>query len=387
MTMPISLDARRIARARLSVTALFFVAGVGLGVWSAHIPILKAGLALGDGTLGLVLLSMGIGAVIAMPASAGVVHRFGPARVAAVASLVFALGLAAPPFAPNAVALGVVAFVLGVSLGVLDIAMNAHAGAVEQATGKPIMSSIHAFFSVGGLTGGAAAAGLIGLGASPFESLGATAALLVAVTAAASLGLELPGAEPPSEGGHGLRWPTAAAAGLGLLALCAFECEGAMLEWSAVFLRDAVGAPLAMAAAGYAVFSAAMTTGRLFGDRVVARLGPARTIGWSGALTSVALAGLIAAPNVAFAYPALLVAGLGLSNIVPIVFSAASRVPGVPPAAALAMVATLGYGGQLLAPPSIGFLSTAFGLRAGFVVLLAGAVVIALTGRRIVSRL
>jgi fucose permease len=173
--------------------------------------------------------------------------------------------------------------------------------------------------------------------------------------------------------------------GLGALALCSFVCEGALMEWTGVFLRDVAGAPLAIAAGGYAAVSAAMTVGRLFGDRVVGRLGPGRAVQLSGALAVAGLAILIAAPNPWVAYAGLALAGLGLSNVVPVIFSAAGRVPGVAPSAALAMIATVGYGGQLLAPPGIGFLSAGYGLRVGFLVLLAAALMIALAAGRTIT--
>lgn len=373
-------------RVRIATTALFFVTGGGLGIWSATIPQLKAGLGLDDGALGLVLLAMGIGAVAIMPLTALIVHRFGSAAPAALSAFAYSAALALPPLAPNLPMLAASAFLIGLSVGLLDIAMNAHAGLVEQAWGRPIMSSIHAFFSLGGLAGGVAGAGLVWLDLGPELSMALAAAVLFAIVGCASLFLTLPGAAPSAEA-HALRLPSPAVAGLGLLALCAFICEGASMEWSGVFLRDVAGAPLALAAGGYAAFSAAMATGRLFGDRVVARLGPLRTMTASGIAAAAALLLLIAAPSPLIAYAALVLTGLAFSNVVPIVFSAAGRVPGVPPAAALAMIATMGYGGQLLAPPSIGFLSDAFGLRAGFLVLFVGAVTIASAGRPILTRL
>jgi MFS family permease len=381
-----SASRAHLLRVRVATTSLFFICGGGLGIWSAHIPLLKTGLGLQDGALGLVLLAMGVGAVLVMPFTALVVHRFGSAASSSFSALAYAAALALPPLAPNLPALAASAFLIGVAVGLLDIAMNAHAGVVEKAWGRPIMSSIHAFFSLGGLAGGVAGAGLVWLDIGAASAMALSAAVLVAIVGVASFSLRLPGLEASGEG-HALRLPSLAVAGLGLLALCSFICEGASMEWSAVFLRDVAGAPLALAAGGYAAFSLAMATGRLIGDRVVGRLGPVRTLTVSGIAASAALLLLIAAPTPLVAYAALMLSGLALSNVVPIVFSAANRVPGVPAAAALAMIATVGYGGQLLAPPSIGFLSDLLGLRAGFLVLLVSAVVIALAGSAVLNRL
>jgi len=373
-----------VSRARMAVTAVFFVTGAGLGVWAAYIPLLKAGLALNDAELGLVLLGMGLGAIASMPLAGFLAHRYGPTRVTALAAPAYAATLALPPFAPSQLSLAACAFLIGLSIGVCDIAMNVHAGAVERAFGRPIMSSIHAFFSVGGLCGGAAAAGLIWLGVGAAPGMPLAALTLAAVALIAAFGLALP--EPEAFGeGPAFRLPNAAVIGLGALALCSFICEGAMMEWSAVFLRDAAGAPLAIAASGYAAFSAAMTLGRLVGDRAVAALGAARAVQASGAVAALALLLVVAAPNAWIAYAGLALAGLGFANVVPALFSAAGRVPGVAPAAALSMIATVGYAGGLAGPPAIGFVSHAFGLRAGFLILVAAAAIVALGARAALS--
>lgn len=372
---------RAIVRARIATLALFFMSGAVLGVWSAHIPLLKAGLALDDSTLGLVMFAMGLGAIVAMPMTGALIGRFGAVPVCTSSGLALALALALPPHGPDPVILGGFAFLIGLGVGAIDIAMNAHAAAVERAWGRAIMSSIHAFFSIGGLFGAGLSAVLIGLGTDARIGMGASAVLLAAIIAAASLWLRFEAHEQP-QAGHGFRLPSAAVLGLGVLAVCSFLCEGAMMEWSAVFLRDVAGAPLGLAAGGYAAFSAAMTLGRLFGDRFVDRLGPARAVGSSSALAAVALALVAVAPSPWVAYAGILLAGLGLANVVPPIFSAANRVPGVPAASALAMVASMGYAGGLAGPPVIGVLSDAVGLRFGFALLAAAAMIIALTARR-----
>jgi fucose permease len=371
-------------RARLATLALFFVCGAALGVWAAHIPLLKSGLGLDDSTLGLVMLTMGVGAVVAMPCSGALIHRFGAVAISIASGLALAAAIALPPHMPNVVLLAASAFFLGFSLGAIDIAMNAHAAAVEKAFGRPIMSSIHAFFSIGGLFGAAGAAGLVGLAVGAKVGMGAGALVLALIVAGSARFLAFED-RPETEGGHGLRLPSRAVLLLGVLTVCSFLCEGAMMEWSALFLRDVAGAPIGMAAAGYAAFSATMTVGRLVGDRFVRAVGPARAVQLSGALAAVSLLVVTLAPNPWVAFAGLLAAGLGFANIVPPLFSAATRAPGVAPSAALAMVASMGYSGGLLGPPAIGFLSDAFGLRFGFGLLVVAAAVVALFARRAVS--
>lgn len=371
-------------RARLATLALFFVCGAALGIWAAHIPLLKTGFALDDSTLGLVMLAMGVGAVVSMPIAGVLIHRFGAVAASIGTGLALGAALAVPPHMPSALLLGLSSFALGIALGGIDIAMNAHAAAVERAFGRPIMSSIHAFFSIGGLFGAAGGAGLVALETGAKLGMGVGAAAIVAVVLASARFLAFED-RPETEGGHGFRLPSRPVLLLGVLAVCSFLCEGAMMEWSALFLRDVAGAPLGLAAAGYAAFSATMTVGRLVGDRFVHALGPARAVQFSGALAAVALLTVTLAPNPYVAFAGLLAAGLGFANIVPPLFSASTRVPGVAPSAALAMVASMGYSGGLLGPPSIGFLSDAFGLRVGFGLLVVAALIIALCARRAIS--
>jgi fucose permease len=376
---------RGLMRARLATLALFFVSGASLGVWAAHIPLLKAGLGLDDSTLGLVMLAMGAGALLAMPTAGALVHRCGAVRICIASGLFLGAALALPPHAPAAPALGFAAFLIGLGVGGIDIAMNAHAAALERAWGRPIMSSIHAFFSIGGLAGAAGAAGMIALGAGAPLGMGVPALVLAAAVAASGLWLRF-AEDEPAEPGPALRLPSRAVLALGLLAVCSFLCEGAVMEWSGVFLRDVTAAPLALAAGGYAAFSASMTVGRLLGDRFVHALGPARAVQASGAIAAVAFAVVAIAPNPSVAYAGVLLAGLGLANVVPPLFSAAGRVPGVAPAAALAMVASMGYGGGLVGPPLIGFLSDAAGLRFGFALLAALAAALAFGSSRTLAR-
>lgn len=374
--LPASRVSRRLTLARAAVVAVFFVSGAGLGVWAAHMPLLKGGLSLSDGDLGGVLLGMGLGAVGAMPLTGLLLHRFGAVRVTVTAALAFCVALALPPHAPDVRALMACALLLGALMGGLDVAMNAQAAAIEKAYGRPIMSSVHAFFSIGGLCGAAASGALIALDAGAALGMGLCAAALGLIAALAAFRLALPGADVGAEEGHGLKLPSRAVLGLGALALLAFLSEGAMIDWSAVFMTQATGASPAVAAVGYAAFSAAMTLARLTGDRVTARLGPLRAVQLSGLVGAFGLAIVILAPAPEIALLGFVVTGLGYANVVPVLFSASTRTPGLAPGTALAMVATMAYGGGLMGPPLIGFIGEGFGLRVAFLPLALAALVI-----------
>ncbi|WP_020186740.1 MFS transporter [Methylopila sp. 73B] len=374
-------DRRRLAYARAAVAAAFFVAGAAMGVWAAHIPLLKAGLDVDDAALGFVLLAMGIGAVCAMPPTGLLLHRFGAVAMTIASAFSLASALALAPLAPSYPALIAAAAFIGLSMGAIDVSMNAQAAAIETAWGRPIMSSIHAFFSIGGLAGATASGGLIALDVGAVAGMGLSALALGAVVALAATRLAIAAHGAPDEP-HGLRLPRGVVLGLGLLTLAAFLSEGAMIDWSAVFMIQATGATPALAAVGYAAFSAAMTFGRLTGDAFVARLGPLRAVQVSGAVAAAGLAIVVAAPTPTVAIAGFVVAGLGFANVVPVLFSASTRLPGVAPGAALSMVATMAYGGGLMGPPLIGFLAHGVGLRWALLPLVFAALAIAAFVRR-----
>src|SRR5262245_48691312 len=261
----------------------------------------------------------------------------------------------------------------------MNVALNAHGIALERLLGRPILSGLHAGFSLGGLAGAGVAALLAGGGIDVRVHLALAAAVLGALLAAAAPGLALPGsAEVP--GPPPLARPRRELLGLGAIAFCCLLAEGAAADWSAVFLRDSAGAGPALAAIGYFVFSGAMACGRLGGDRLLFHLGP-RTLVRTGALVGtagLAAALLVRTPAAALAGWAVL--GAGLSTIVPITFRAAGRALPAAPSAGVAAVSTIGWLGFLLGPPVIGFVSSSSSLAVGLVL-----VVISVTGAALLA--
>lgn len=374
-------------QARVALTAVFFAVGLATGAWAACIPGLKRTLALSDARLGVALLAVAGGALVAMPAAGWLAARVGSRRATAFAALAFGPAVAAPALAGSYHALLAAAAVLGLATGGLDAAMNAHATAAERSWGAPIMSSFHAFFSLGGLAGAAAAGAALARGASWPHTLvvAAGGALLLAALAAPRLRLGdagggTDGGEGAGAGGHPFVLPSRAVLGVGVLALLCMLAEGAMADWSAVYLGT-IGAGAGAAAAGYAAFSLAMAAGRLAGDRMVARLGGPRVlrVGGLAAAFGLALALVPADPRAATAGLALV--GLGLANVVPVLFTAAGRVGGPVPAIGVAMAATVGYTGFLAGPPLIGFAASLIGLRLALAIPALGCAVIAACAR------
>ncbi len=364
------------ARARFAISAMFFVNGTTVGAWAPQIPPLQARHGLDAAELGLALLAMGIGALLAMPFAGRLAARHGSATVTRVSAALFLPSLLLPVLAPDTVTLAIALFLFGAFNGVMDVAMNAHGVLVEHRFGRPIMSSLHACWSLGGLTG-SALGGVALAHATPLFEAAATVAVLVVVglVAAASL---LPSDDRSADPGPAFALPGRKTLAIGCLCFASFVAEGAMLDWTAVFLAGSLGTTAAFAASGYAAFSAAMTTGRLLGDRVRARIGAVAVVRFGGLVAALGLGLGVVSGSAWGAVAGFSLAGIGLSNLVPVFFGAGGRAE-EGSGRGIAAVATLGYLGLLLGPPAIGGLAQAIGLPAALAVLAAGLTLVAVS--------
>ncbi|MGN6091184.1 MAG: MFS transporter [Luteibacter jiangsuensis] len=335
---------------------IFLLSGIGMASWAPMVPYAKARLGLDEATLGLVLLCMGFGAVMAMPLAGFLTHRYGNRDVIGVSALLVCVALPLLTMAPDAYWLGAALWFFGASLGVVDVAMNAHAVDVEKHAGKPMMSGFHGLFSVGGLVGSAGMAALLKAGMPLTSGALAVSGGLLAIVATQWRHF-IVRLHDTDEKHSIFRLPSAAVLLLGFLCLVVFLAEGAMLDWSAVFLRYSRGFDPSLAGLGYAAFSIAMACGRLLGDRITAWVGPV-TIIRAGAF--LAALGFFLATMLPWGPAALLgfvLVGMGASNIVPVLFSAAGRQPRTSPGIAIATVTSLGYAGMLAGPAAIGFVA------------------------------
>ncbi len=365
---------------RAATTAAFLASGLGIGAWAASIPTFKIALALSNGALSLALLGFAVGAVLAMQFAGLLAHRLGAARATRLAMLLFAAALTLPPLAPSLPWLVAGAMAVGAGQGLLDVVMNTEASLVERAWGAPIMSSFHAAFSGGGLAGAALGGAFAGAGSGRGMALAAVGVL--ALAAAAWAGLRR-GTERPAPRRR-LMLPERAVLALCAAALLCMLCEGAMGDWSAVYLATVAGATAGHAAFGYAAFSAAMVAGRLAGDRVVRGVGRARVVTAGALIAAAGLALAVAWPIPVAASCGFALVGIGLSNVVPAIYSAAGR-RGATPAAGVAMAATAGYSGFLVGPVAIGAAAQSVGLRAAVLLLVACAATVALLGKAVQS--
>ena len=343
---------RDLKQARLAVLSMFFINGTVLASWVANIPLVKERLGLSESTLGLTLLAMAAGAILAMPLTGYLIPRYGSRRMTRITGIMFCLVLPLPILAPSLPLLVLALFFFGAFQGGMDVAMNAQAVAVENALDKPIMSSFHGWFSLGGLTGASLGGFLFSVGVSP--TLHALSVALILTCATWVMMRRLFEAEDEQGGHHTFALPTGPLFGLGLLAFFVLVGEGSVADWSAVYLRDVLGTSAGLAATGYAAFSLTMAFARFLGDGWVKRFGAVRLARGSATL---AAGGLGVALFIGHPVAALLgfgCVGLGLANLIPILFGAAGRTPGVNPGTGIAAVSSAGYFGFLAGPPLIG---------------------------------
>jgi MFS family permease len=362
---------------------VFWASGFGTGIWASQLPRMKALFALNDAGLSTVVLSFALGAIVTMPLIGALTTRLGGVRTVVATGVAAAATLMLLGLARSYPWLLTTALLTGVSIGGLDVAMNTQATVIERAWGAPIMSGIHAWFSLGGLSGAATGGALIAL-AVPYSAVfGVGAAIALIAVAIAPRWLAVAG---EATGGMGFAWPRLSILGIGVLCLLAFLYEGAALDWTAVYMHDVAGASLDVAASGYAGFSLSMAVMRFAGDGFVRRFGPVRVLGAGAALAAFGIALACAWPRPWAVTAGLTLAGFGQANVVPLLFSAAGRVPGVAAGAGVAMAATMGYGAFLLGPPLIGFLADWVGLRAALLVLVASGLAIACSARTVAPR-
>ncbi|WP_437666222.1 MFS transporter [Sorangium sp. So ce1182] len=364
--------------ARIGVGATFFAYGAAFASWIVRIPSVREDLALSTAALGGALFGASAGALIAMPLAGWLVERAGSRTLIRVAPLALGAALVLPALASSLLELTLALVAMGLAGGALNLAVNAQGTAVERAYGRPIFASFHGLYSLGGLAGAALGGALIGRGVPTLAHLAATGAAIAALAWWATRHA-LSAAPAPEAGaaGAGSRPGLRALAPVGVIAFCVLVGEGAVADWSAVYLRDVVGASPAAAAAGYAVFSIAMTSGRLVGDRLDAALGPRRLVYLGGLASAFGLGLALAAPGFWTVLIGFAGVGAGSSVVFPIALRAASRGGGPGSDAAMAAVSTAGFLGFLMGPPLIGLTASYVSLRGALVWVVLASVVIA----------
>lgn len=351
----------------LGAAAAFFLNGALLGVWASRIPGFAFKLDLSVEVLGLVLLSLAGGAILFFPVAGRMSDRFGAApvtRVLGFGCVIAALGL---PFARSAIELAALLFIFGAVMGALDISMNAWAGEIEKALGRPLMNGIHALFSLGAGVGASAGAMAVHADLSIMDHFWALAIGLGVLTLPLTFVRWQSATQKTGERVPVFALPKGALIMVGLLAFAAALGEGAMVDWSGIYLVLAAGVSEATAAWGFAVFSAGMVVMRLAGNFLCERFGVGVVARSAGGVAGLGILTVIFGGQLWLIMIGFALLGLGLSVIFPLAFSRAAHDPHLPPGTALAAVGTLGYGGILLGPVIIGVLGEYTGdLRIAF---------------------
>lgn len=350
---------------RIAVSVLFFINGFIHANWASRLPELESFLGMTHSELGGLLFVMACGAITAMPFTGYLSFRFGSHNVCRATAILLGFTAAMIAIQSNLYIEGIILFLYGLSNGAMDVAMNEQAVLVEREYKKPIMSSFHAFWSVG-MASGAGSGAL-------FSEFGIPLSTHVMIIAVLGLGIMLWSTGrmivteqiETTKKTASFMLPTRAILPLGLIAFCGMLSEGSMIDWSAIYVNEVVGGSEAFSAFAFGVFGAAMTIGRVFGDYFTQRLGKKRLLVIDAVMAISGLSLLLLVPAQWPSILGLFLVGVGLSTVVPIVYTTAGNTPGISPSVGIAMATTIGYSGFFVGPPTIGFLGDVYGLVVG----------------------
>jgi MFS family permease len=356
-------------RRALAVGLVFASDSILFGSWVAHIPYVKAKLGLSDAELGLTLFAMPVGLLIMNPLTGWIIARLGESRACLWSAVCLSLAVSIPINAPNTIVMAFGLFLVGLSAALINVAMNTCAKNLEQSEGIAIMSACHGMWSLGGLFGSGTAGAIIALHISPPMHMAVMAGLIFILTLVVQPILAtIPSSSRTESGekaGASFVRPNKDLLLMIFIGLAVAMGEGAAFDWSAVYLRETLGASSQIAALGFASFSLTMTGFRFLGDAIIPKIGAKRWLQLGAALGAAGLVFAIALPYPSTALIGFALLGVGCSLGAPILYAASMRVPGIPPAAGLATFATFSFIGFLAGPPVIGFVAEAFGLYYG----------------------
>lgn len=367
-------------REQMSTRALFFVAGFASAAWAALVPFAKLNTGVNDGVLGLLLLCLGGGALVAMPLTGVLTTRFGCRRVMTVSVILLSAALPLLAVINHTGLLALTLIIFGMGIGITDCAMNIQAIIVEKAAPKLMMSGFHGFYSVGGIAGAGAMSGFMLAGMGALQAAGAVTAICLLLLALSYKGM-LDYAWPSE--GPAFAVPRGAVLLIGIICFATFLAEGSVLDWSAVFLTEYRHVPESMGGLGFACFAVLMSLGRLTGDKIVAVLGRPQVVLWGALLAAGGLLLSVLSDNWLLALTGYGLIGLGCANVVPVMFSAIGRQTSMPQAVAVPAVTTLGYLGILAGPASVGLIAYRFTLPAALLAVVVLLLLVALLSRKV----
>lgn len=365
---------------QISTRIAFLIAGLGMSAWAPLVPFAKERLAVNEATLGALLLCLGLGSLVSMPVTGMLAGRIGCRKVIAASALIMCVSLLGLATAPSVLTMAVALLFFGAAVGSVDVAMNIQAVIVEKASGRSMMSGFHGFYSLGGIFGAAGVSGLLWFGLTPLSSVWVMVAVILILLVMA-VGKLLTYGSTTSD--PLFVRPRGKVLLIGCLCFIVFMAEGSVLDWSAVFLTSLRGVDAAQAGLGFAAFSVAMTIARLLGDRIVQALGGTKVIFLGGICAAGGFLLIVLVPLPEVAFLGFVLIGLGASNIVPVMFTAAGNQSVMPVGLAISAVATMGYAGILVGPALIGFVAQLSSLSVSFALVALGLLVLASCARRV----
>jgi MFS family permease len=351
---------------RIAVKVAFFLNGFIYANWVSRLPRIQEQYHADNGIIGIVLLFLSLGAVASMPFTGWVIIKNGSRRITLVAITGYCIFVPLIPLMPGVLSLIVLYIIIGITTGMLDVAMNAQAVMVEKQYQKPIMTSFHALFSIGMALGAWCGALFADLGYSLTQHFSTITiiSLVAAFWVSRNLIHDKPEKSAAPEGPL-FRIPNQALIGVGVIAFCCMTGEGAMSDWSVNYMENISAASKTLAPVALSSFATAMTIGRIFGDRVRALWGDTKLIMVGGLIATTGLVSALIFPDPYVSIAGFFLVGAGLSTIVPIMYSIAGNTRELPSGVGLAMVSTVGYTGFLVGPPIIGFIADVSSLRVG----------------------
>lgn len=367
-------------REQMATRALFFVAGFASAAWAALVPFAKLNTGVNDGVLGLLLLCLGGGALVAMPLTGVLTTRFGCRKVMTVSVVLLSVTLPLLAEINHTGLLALTLIVFGMGIGITDCAMNIQAIIVEKAAPRPMMSGFHGFYSIGGIAGAGAMSGFMLAEMGALQAAAAVMVICLLLLAFSYKGM-LDYAWPSE--GPAFAVPRGAVLLIGIICFATFLAEGSVLDWSAVFLTEYRNVPESMGGLGFACFAVLMSLGRLTGDKIVAVLGRPQVVLWGALLAAGGLLLSVLSDNWLMALTGYGLIGLGCANVVPVMFSAIGRQTSMPQAVAVPAVTTLGYLGILAGPASVGLIAYRFTLPAALLAVVALLLLVALLSRKV----
>jgi predicted MFS family arabinose efflux permease len=351
---------------RLAIALMFFMVGFGFANLMSRIPEIKALYTMNNATLGTILFCRAAGALLAMPFVGGLGRQYSSGQITKAMGLVFVITLPTLVLMPSLWILAPVLFLFGMSEGIMDVNMNEQAVLIERGYNRPIMSSFHAVFS-----GGMALGAICGVAMSHYNITLFTHFCVISllsflmVLIAAPYFLQTEKKEATGEKQPLFLLPSKAILPLGIIAFCGMTGEGSMIEWSALFMKQIRHQTDSFSGIALTSFNLAMLFGRTIGDSLNKALGQKRLLILDSVAAVIGLLVVLIVPSAVASLVGFFIVGLGLSTVVPIVYSEAGNTEGVSPSVGISMATSVGYAGFFVGPPVIGYLAEAFDLRLG----------------------